>query len=107
MDDQARILWREPWLAISKDYALKAEAELRREMCSGHILFARAVTAIGFRKDCDDVLFCLGNISPRFAVVHLTYQRETKSEWPETRVFETLEEWEQKCMGPDAEDYAS
>jgi len=55
------------------------EAELRREMSKGHVLFGRSVAAIGRRVDNDDVLFYLGDVPPRFAVVHLTYRQEKRS----------------------------
>jgi len=52
-------------------------------------------------------LFYLGEAVPQFAVVHLTYARETRPEWPETVFFDTLEGWIERCMIPDAEDFAS
>jgi hypothetical protein len=55
-----------------------AEAEVHREICPGHVLFGRSVTAFGYRQDCDDVLFYLGKSAPGFAVAHLTYQRENE-----------------------------
>jgi hypothetical protein len=76
-------------------------------MCAGHVLIGRAVQTVGRRQDCDDVLFYLGASVPQFAVVHLTYARETRAEWPETRLFDTLEAWIQQCMVPDAEDFAA
>ncbi len=103
--DASQIQWREPWQLISPDYAPKAEAELHREMCAGHVLFGRSAAAIGRRKDCDDVLFYLGEALPRFAVVHLTFQQETRPEWPRTSVFDSLDDWLQQCMIPNAEEY--
>lgn len=105
--DTSQIQWREPWHAIAPDYAAIAEAEIHREMCAGHILFGRSVTAIGYRQDCDDVLFYLGEVVPRFAVVHLSYQRETRPEWPSTKLFDTLIEWVEQCLIPDADDFAT
>jgi hypothetical protein len=104
--DGSQVHWREPWYAISPDYAAKAEAEIHREMCAGHVLFGRSVTAVGYRQDCDDVLFYLGESAPQFAVVHLTYQRETRPEWPSTALFATLGVWIEHCMIPDAEEFA-
>ena len=55
-----------------------------------------------WRLDCDDLLFFLGESGPRFAVVHLTYARETRPEWPITKLFDTLEAWIEQCMIPNA-----
>jgi hypothetical protein len=74
--DPSQIQWRVPWHSISSDGAAKAEAEIHREMCTGHVLFGRSVMAIGCRQDCDDISFYLGESMPPFAVVHLTYRRE-------------------------------
>ena len=104
--DPSQIQWRKPWHAISSDCAAKAEAEIHREMCAGHVLFGRSVTAIGCRQDCDDVLFYLGESAPSFAVVHLSYQRETRPEWPSTTLFDTLAVWIERCMIPDVEEFA-
>jgi hypothetical protein len=103
--DPLQIEWRTPWGSLAVDRALKAEIELQREMSVGHVLFGRTVKAIGTRQDCDDVLFYLGERAPRFAVVHLTYNRETRPEWPSTELFESLTDWVQNRMIPDAEDW--
>src|SRR5262245_54434334 len=104
--DPSQIQWREPWRPVPPDHAAEAAAELQREMCAGHVLFGRAVQAVGRRQDCDDVLFYLGESAPQFAVVHLTYQRETRPEWPSTSVFDALDAWIEQCMIPDAEGFA-
>ena len=105
--DTSQIQWRVPWHAVSPDYAAKAEAEIHREMCRGHVLFGRSVTAVGYRQDCDDVLFYLGASAPSFAVVHLTWQPERETRWPETTLFDSLDSWLQQCLIPDAEEFAS
>ena len=33
--DSSQIEWRKPWLSISTEHALQAEAELQREICAG------------------------------------------------------------------------
>jgi|688.fasta_scaffold234429_2 hypothetical protein len=104
--DASQVQWREPWLAVTPDYAPKGEAELRRELSARHVLSGRSVEAIGRRQDCDDVLFYLGDTAPRFAVVHLTYKQETLPEWPWTVMFDTLDAWLEQCMIPDAEEFA-
>lgn len=85
--------------------AARANAELRREISHDHVLFGRSFTAIGYRQDCDDVLFYLGETAPRFAVVHLTQTQETNSQWPRTRFFDSLTEWIENGLDPDASEF--
>lgn len=82
----------EPWFATT---GLQLVEELRRELSPGHVLEGIEVSAIGQRKDRDDVLYALQDGSNRLAVVHLTYSksRETRSSYPITRVFANLELW--------------
>jgi hypothetical protein len=105
--DPSQIQWRVPWWPVPPEHDAGTAAELHREMCAGHVLFGRTVQAVGRRQDCDDVLFYLGEAVPQFAVVHITYARETRPEWPETVFFDTLEGWIERSMIPDAEDFAS
>ena len=103
--DLSQIQWREPWGPIQPDYVTRAEKELQREICAGHVLFGKPVKAIGARQDCDDVLFQLEASAPMFAVVHLTYNKESDPKWPGTELFESLQDLLQKRMIPDAEDW--
>src|ERR1044071_6685678 len=96
--DSSQIQWLVPWKPVSLEYQGGMIAELHREMPPGHVLFGRTVQAVGRRQDCDDVLFYLGASVPQFAVVHLTYARETQPDWPHTRLFDTLEAWIEQCM---------
>ena len=89
--DARTIPWREPWHPIPPDLAAMFEAELRSEICNGHVLFGRSFAAIGRRRDRDDFLFYLGDKSPRFAAVHLTFQSERRQEWPKTLLSDSLE----------------
>ena len=104
--DTSLIQWRKPWEIGPSDYAPVAESELQHEICAGHVLFGRSVAAIGCRLGDDDILFYLGDTPPRFAVVHLTYQRETRTDWPHTSLYDSLDDWMQRRMIPDAEEYA-
>jgi len=104
--DASQIQWRKRWLAILPDHASQAEAELHREMCAGHVLFGRSVTAVGRRQDCSDILFYLGDVSPQFAVAHLTFQKESRPNWPSTSLFDSLAAWTERCMIPDAKEFA-
>jgi hypothetical protein len=104
--DPSQIQWISgaSWSATSAEEAVHAEKELQREMCPGHVLFDRPITAVGCRRGCDDFLFYLGETAPRFAVVHLTYRKETRSEWPWTTLFDSLDAWIERCLIPDSED---
>src|ERR1044071_4516288 len=102
----SQIQWREPWKPLPVDQWPGTIAELHREMCPAHVLFARSVQPVARREDCDDVLFYHGETAPQFAVVHLTYARETEPEWPCTTLFDTLDAWIKDCMIPDAEQFA-
>ena len=105
--DTDQIAWRGPWESSAPDSASHSEAELQRELCPGHVLFGCQARALGHRRDCDDVLFGIVHPSARYAVVHLTFQRETRPEWPSTKLFATLEEFVQLRLLPDAEDYTA
>ena len=71
------------------------EAELHKEVGAEHPLYRRQATALAVAQDRDDVLFLIeGPISPRYAVVHLTWsQRREPHPWPETRFFDTSDQW--------------
>jgi hypothetical protein len=101
--DTSQIQWREPWTVIHPN--LEAESELKREMCAGHALFGRSVKAVGWRRGVDNFLFYLGDTPPRFAVVHLTWGQETRPEWPYIEMFDSLDDWMQRRMIPDADEW--
>jgi len=105
--ESSQIQWRVPWGPVPPEHDARTVAELHREMPASHVLFGRSVQTVGRRQDCDDVLFYLGDSAPQFAVVHLTYARETGPEWPSTTLFDSLEAWIKQCMIPDAEDFVS
>lgn len=92
--------WVAPWYRLD-DAAVAAElgAQLGREVAAGHVLAGVAVTAIGRRDDCDDVLFRLAD--GRVAEVHLTWRRsrETEAHWPATAVFASWEDWARARLG--------
>jgi hypothetical protein len=98
------IEWLEPWIGVEDRARESTERELTRELAAGHVLFGRKARAVGRRQDQDDVLFALDG--PRqFAVVHLTYARETRPEFPHTLVFESIQEFVEGCMLPDHEEF--
>ena len=96
----------EPWAAVTS-HAANLEAELRREVSEGHPLHGCSASAVAQRTDSDDVLFRLDGIEPRYAVVHLTWrgEPEPKNRWPETRLFETMDQWKDLCMVPEHREF--
>jgi len=99
--DPSRISWTSPWYPVSLEQGTEIIAELHREISPGHLLFGCAAQAVGRHQSRDDVLLCLGETVPQFAVVHLTYAQETRPEWPYVRLFDTLEAWIEHCQTPD------
>jgi hypothetical protein len=77
----------EPWHRCDDP---RFEEELRREICSSHVLHGVAATIIARRQDRDDFLFELPD--GRFAIVHLTWARESDPRWPATEVFDSIDE---------------
>ena len=97
--------WLAPWNEVvdGAEFAL----ELAREMPPQHVLRGVPVNAIARRFDCDDVLFELLDGSARVAVVHLTYNRETKAQWPHTEIFKDREEFVRTRMATDHEGFGA
>ena len=96
--------WLDPWVAVG-DQRRALEKELRREVSRKHALHGRQALAIGRRVDRDDVLFELEGGDERYAVVHLTWNREKSATWPYTVFFGSLAEWRDECMVLDHEEY--
>ncbi len=91
--------WPEGWEQVPPNTQQALEAELRREISSGHPLYAANFQAIARRGDCDDVMFALDG-SSTVAVVHLSYGMETGADWPHTQLYGSLGEWSKSEMQP-------
>jgi hypothetical protein len=76
-------------LNVPQERLRALEAELRRELIIGHVLYGRQVQAKAIRDDSDDVVFELDDGS--LAVVHLTWATGSDATWPYTLLFENLE----------------
>ncbi len=65
--------------------------------------------AIAVRQDCDDVLFISVDDPRVVAVVHLTYANrpETDPRWPETTMFASIEDWVERGMKLDHDDFTA
>ncbi len=100
--------WLEPWVPTGTD-AVNFEDELRRELGPSHPLYGIPATAIARRIDTDDVLFELTGAPSRFAVVHLTWagRRETDPRWPSVSFFSDFEDWIERGMTRDHQEYTA
>ncbi|HEX2842622.1 hypothetical protein [Hyphomicrobium sp.] len=93
--------WLDPWYPIDDATTQTAlEAQLRREISSGHVLYGETAQLIARRSDTDDALFQLEGA--RVAEVHLTWRKspEPDPRWPATAIFSSLDEWARDAMAP-------
>ena len=98
--------WRTPWVAVTPG---EFGGRLAKEAGPKHVLYHRSALAIGRRLDNDDVLFFLPQGPALLAVVHLTDSTRTPEpdpRVPHTRLFESVREWIDQCLTPDAEEAA-
>jgi hypothetical protein len=92
-----------PWIEPYSPDGLAAE--LQREVGPGHPLFGKSARALAVARDRDDVLFEINDGSNvQYAVVHLTWQKESNPLWPGTEFFSSLESWIE-WMKADHDDY--
>lgn len=95
----------EGWFSISREDAVKLEAELRREMIRSHALYGRTLRAVARRERRDDVLFRSDTDHGPVFVVHLTWSVETDPTWPWTIAYpdidDFLERWPREELGDD------
>jgi hypothetical protein len=62
-----------------------AEAELKREICPGHVLYGRTCRAVAYNpRHGDEFLFVTDDQHNPIAFVHLTWQTERDPKWPYT-----------------------
>jgi hypothetical protein len=106
LHDYDEIDWLEPWSRIGKDER-GLVAELKRELGPWHPLFGLHAIPVARRYDDDVVLFALPTYQQPLAVVHLTWsgRREADARWPATEFFASLEEWVERGMKPDHQEY--
>jgi hypothetical protein len=94
-----------PWAALAWDRAKILERELTSELPPAHVLAGRKFRALAARVDRDDVLFEIEGNSTTLAVVHLTHQRESNSNWPVTNLFNSWELWVREVLIPDHNEF--
>jgi len=102
-DELASVAWLEPW----EPCPAGLEKELFIEVGPGHPLHDCRAASVARRRDCDDVLFVIEGGSHPFAVVHLTWtgKRERDPEWPGADLYSSLQDWIDRRMKPDHEDF--
>ena len=83
-----------------QDYCRGWEEQLRLEVGPKHVLFGEEFSLIGRCFANDDALYQLSD--GRVADVHLTWRQspEPNPVWPETLVYESLDDWEMAKMLP-------
>ena len=98
----------EPWVGLRDDGSALV-AELKKELRTDSELYGLEAEAIAHRCDCDDVLFRISGRAKQYAVVHLTWSGKTDQNkgWPSTELFADAQDWREKCMVPDHEDYTA
>jgi hypothetical protein len=93
LEDLQTTTWLKPWHGVGVGVQ---EAELVREVSSGHPLFGVQTVVVACRSDTDDVLFFLPGQERDLAMVHLTYNHnENSAAWPHTRFFDSFAEFEE------------
>lgn len=75
----------EPWQAT--DNPSFYENELQKEVSFFHPLKWKKVRTVAIRTDRDDVLFELLTGSTKYAIVHLTWRKESSRKFPATRFY--------------------
>ncbi len=76
----------EPWWIITKGMSDSLNAELQKKLSSGHVLYGKEAVAVARREDNDDVVYWVEELN-KYAVVHLTYSKESLSKFPVTKLF--------------------
>jgi hypothetical protein len=86
---------------------MQIETELARELHPNHILAERTFHVVAARSDRDDVLCEVPGLG--YAVVHVTWsgRRERSPQWPTAEIFSSLEDWGERRMKRDHEEYES
>lgn len=100
--------WLEPWNSTAARDARFHESfreQLEREVPAGHVMY-RLPARIIARGNGDDALFEILDGSGRVAEVHLTWaQGQERLPWPITTIYSSLQEWAEKSMRPDHEEW--
>jgi len=103
----ANVEWFTPWKKL-KGSGEALVAELQKELSPQHVLYGVPVVAVALRINCDDVLFAADDPSKTLAVVHLTWTGKVERDprWPETTLYRGWQDWIDRCMLPDHQEYS-
>ena len=85
--------------------ANRLSARLESELPEEHVLHGLNVRAVATRIDRDDVLFEIEGGQMLLAMVHMTWRKERDPRWPQTKLFQSWEEWVRNQMLPAHEEY--
>ncbi|CAG9607661.1 hypothetical protein [Pseudoneobacillus rhizosphaerae] len=96
MHDRLQEFMAEPWWVIFSNFAESLTIELKKELSPSHILYGKNAVAVARRQDNDDVVYWINELN-QYAIVHLTYTKENRSEYPKTQFF-TLMELKKHCQ---------
>jgi hypothetical protein len=99
-----------PWRIIEDSPEIQNRAEhlsarLASDVPPKHVLCGLQARAVATRIDRDDVLFEVEGGEMPLAVVHMTWRKETDPRWPNTKLFQSWEQWVLDEMLPAHEDY--
>lgn len=72
------------WLPVDGEEAAALERELAAELVAQHPLSGVDTQCLARRRDSDDAVFRLRGHRCEFAIVHLTWARESSPAWPAT-----------------------
>lgn len=101
--------WLEPWSSAARmgEHAVQGwQRQLQIEVPPGHVLYDVPVRLLA-RGNGDDVLFELLDGSGRVANVHITWSRSRERlPWPETSIYSNLQDWVEKVMEPEHQEWA-
>jgi hypothetical protein len=102
--------WLEPWCSaaqIGEQVAQGLQRQLQTEVPPGHALYGMPVKLLARGKG-DDAIFELLDESGRVANVHLTWSTsQERLPWPGTDIYCSLQEWIEKVMVPEHEEWVS
>lgn len=104
MDGLSSVQWLEPWYPVDIRSEF-FELELYKEVAACHALYGKKVKAVARRCDRDDFLFELEGCPYKYALVHLTWNKETTPQYPHTVLYRDIEEWIHQRMEKDYQEY--
>jgi hypothetical protein len=94
----------EPWCDFIPGQGDAFLQELRRELSPGHLLEGLELAPLSHSGAADDALF--GAEDGRVFQVHLTFSHRTEQPpLPRCRIYSDADEWAQRVMLPENEEY--